>query len=161
LLSYLVRFTLLEMSWLSYFRGLLKIKQCIFNHYRFSTKEKEQNEVFMFLVYILSYFLSCWIKFRKQNHMTVLTFMIYGMTSILRSYIFQICATIYQLLLHMVFTSRSWFVMQGPDGSIVAGSTLEISSLTKSDHWTCACHAGNGYGNNATKNIFITVNCKH
>ena len=28
-------------------------------------------------------------------------------TSILKSYIFQICAAIYQLLLHMVFTSRN------------------------------------------------------
>ena len=28
--------------------------------------------------------------------------------------LFQICAAIYQLLLHMVFTSRNWFVMQGP-----------------------------------------------
>ena len=27
---------------------------------------------------------------------------------------FQICAAIYQLLLHMVFTSRNWFVIQGP-----------------------------------------------
>jgi hypothetical protein len=27
---------------------------------------------------------------------------------------FQICAAIYHLLLHMVFTSRNWFVMQGP-----------------------------------------------
>jgi hypothetical protein len=48
-----------------------------------------------------------------------------------------------------------------PDGTIVARSALEISSLTKSDHGTCACHAGNGYGNNATKIIFLTVNCKY
>jgi hypothetical protein len=48
-----------------------------------------------------------------------------------------------------------------PDGTVVAGSTLEISSLRKSDHGTCACHAGNGYGNNATTNIFLTVNCKY
>ena len=27
---------------------------------------------------------------------------------------FQICAAIYQLLLHMVFTSRNGFAMQGP-----------------------------------------------
>jgi hypothetical protein len=45
---------------------------------------------------------------------SVLKFMINGMTSILKSYIFQICAAIYQLLLHMVFTSRNWFVIQGP-----------------------------------------------
>ena len=48
-----------------------------------------------------------------------------------------------------------------PDGTVVAGSTLEISSLTKSDHGTCACHAGNGCGNNATQHIFLTVNCKY
>ena len=41
------------LSWIA------KIKKCIFNHYRFSTKEKERNEVFMFLVFILTYFLSC------------------------------------------------------------------------------------------------------
>ena len=38
---------------------------------------------------------------------SVLKFMINGTTSILKSYIFQICAAIYQLLLHMVFTSRN------------------------------------------------------
>jgi hypothetical protein len=31
-----------------------------------------------------------------------------------RDRIYQICAAIYQLLLHMVFTSRNWFAMQGP-----------------------------------------------
>ena len=40
---------------------------------------------------------------------SVLKFMINGTTSI-----FQTCAAIYQLLLHMVFTSRNWFAMQGP-----------------------------------------------
>ena len=44
---------------------------------------------------------------------SVLKFMISGTTSILKSYIFQTCAAIYQLLLHMVFTSRNWFAMQG------------------------------------------------
>ena len=38
---------------------------------------------------------------------SVLKFMINGTTSILKSYIFQTCAAIYQLLLHMVFTSRN------------------------------------------------------
>ena len=38
---------------------------------------------------------------------SVLKFMINGTTSILKSYIFQICAAIYQLLLHMVLTSRN------------------------------------------------------
>jgi hypothetical protein len=36
---------------------------------------------------------------------SVLQFMINGTTSILKSWILQICAAIYQLLLHMVFTS--------------------------------------------------------
>ena len=44
---------------------------------------------------------------------SVLKVMINGMTSILKSKFFQICAAIYQLLLHMVFTFRNWFVMQG------------------------------------------------
>ena len=38
---------------------------------------------------------------------SVLKFMINGTTSILKSLIFQTCAAIYQLLLHMVFTSRN------------------------------------------------------
>jgi hypothetical protein len=47
------------------------------------------------------------------------------------------------------------------DGTVVAGSNLEIPSLMKSDHGTFTCHAGNGYGNNATQTIFLTVNCKY
>ena len=47
-----------------------------------------------------------------------------------------------------------------PDGTVIDGSNLEIPSLMKSDNGTCACHAGNGYGNNATKNVFLMVNCK-
>ena len=47
------------------------------------------------------------------------------------------------------------------DGTVEAGSNLEIPSLMKSDHGTFTCHAGNGYGNNTTKNIFLTVNCKY
>jgi hypothetical protein len=38
---------------------------------------------------------------------SVLKYMINGTTSILKSYIFKICAAIYQLLLHMLFTSRN------------------------------------------------------
>ena len=48
-----------------------------------------------------------------------------------------------------------------PDGTVVDGSNLKIPSLMKSDHGTFACHAGNGYGNNSTKNIVLTVNCKY
>jgi hypothetical protein len=47
-----------------------------------------------------------------------------------------------------------------PGGSVVDGSNLEISILSKNDHGTFTCHAGNGYGNNATKNLIVTVNCK-
>ena len=48
-----------------------------------------------------------------------------------------------------------------PDGTVVDGSKLEISHLSKDDHGTFTCHAGNGYGHNATKNILLTVNCKY
>jgi hypothetical protein len=48
-----------------------------------------------------------------------------------------------------------------PDESVIDGSNIEISSLSKNDHGTCTCHAGNGYGNNATKNLEVTVNCKY
>jgi hypothetical protein len=47
-----------------------------------------------------------------------------------------------------------------PDGTVVDGSNLIIPSLSKNDHGTFTCHAGNGYGNNATKNLNVTVNCK-
>jgi hypothetical protein len=48
-----------------------------------------------------------------------------------------------------------------PDGSVVDGSNLEIPSLTNNDDGTFTCHTGNGYGNNATKNLNVTVNCKY
>ena len=48
-----------------------------------------------------------------------------------------------------------------PNGTIVDGSKLEIQSLSKNDHGTFTCHAGNGYGNNATKNLQLTLNCKY
>ena len=48
-----------------------------------------------------------------------------------------------------------------PDGTVVDGSTLQIPRLSKNDHGTFTCHAGNGYGNNGTKNLDVTVNCKH
>jgi hypothetical protein len=48
-----------------------------------------------------------------------------------------------------------------PAGSVVDGSNLEIPSLSKNDHGTFTCQAGNGYGNNATKNLQLTVNCKY
>jgi hypothetical protein len=47
-----------------------------------------------------------------------------------------------------------------PDGIVVDGSNLEIPSLSKNDDGTFTCHAGNGYGNNATKNIILSVNRK-
>jgi hypothetical protein len=36
----------------------------------------------------------------------------------------------------------SWIT---PDGSVVAGSNLTIPSLSKNDHGTFICHAGNGF----------------
>ena len=48
-----------------------------------------------------------------------------------------------------------------PDGTVVDGSNLSISNLSKNDHGTCTCHTGNGYGNNATKNLNVTVSCKY
>ena len=48
-----------------------------------------------------------------------------------------------------------------PDGSVVAGSNLSIPIMSKNDHGTFKCHTGNGYGNNATKNLNVTVNCKY
>ena len=48
-----------------------------------------------------------------------------------------------------------------PDGTVVDGSNLQIASLLKNDHGTFTCHAGNGYGNNATKNLLLTVHCKY
>ena len=48
-----------------------------------------------------------------------------------------------------------------PNGTVVDGSTLEISNLSKNDHGTFTCHAGNGYGNNARKILNVTVNCKY
>jgi hypothetical protein len=48
-----------------------------------------------------------------------------------------------------------------PNGTVVDGSKLEIQSLSKNDHGTFTCHTGNGYGNNATKNLQLTLNCKY
>ena len=48
-----------------------------------------------------------------------------------------------------------------PDGTVVNGPKLEIPSLSKNDHGTFTWHAGNGYGNNTTKNLLLTLNCKY
>ena len=48
-----------------------------------------------------------------------------------------------------------------PNGSVVDGSILEIPSLSKNDHGILTCHTGNSYGNNVTKNLQLTVNCKY
>ena len=58
---------------------------------------------------------------------SVLKFMINVMTSILKWKFFQICAAIYQLLLHMVFTSRNWFVRQGPVAIILISWNSSLS----------------------------------
>ena len=67
---------------------------------------------------------------------SVLKFMINGMTSILKSLIFQICAAIYHLLLHMVLTSRNWFVMQGPEAIILISWNVII--IWETGYWTRA-----------------------
>jgi hypothetical protein len=67
---------------------------------------------------------------------SVLKFMINGMTSFLRSKIFEICAVIYQLLLHMVFTSRNWFVIQGPVASILI--SWNVIFIWETGYWTRA-----------------------
>lgn len=48
-----------------------------------------------------------------------------------------------------------------PDGTVVDEAKLEIPSLSKDNHGTFTCHTGNGYGNNATKNLSVIVNCKY
>ena len=48
-----------------------------------------------------------------------------------------------------------------PDDTVVDGPKLEIPSLKTNDHGIFTCHTGNGYGNNATKNLSVTVNCKY
>jgi hypothetical protein len=67
---------------------------------------------------------------------SVLNFMIYETTSILKSKMFQICAAIYQLLLNMVFTSRNWFVMQGPVAINVI--SWNIIFIWETGYWTRA-----------------------
>ena len=49
---------------------------------------------------------------------------------------FQICAAIYQLLLHMVFTSRNWFAMQGPVAIILI--SLNVIFIWETGYWTRA-----------------------
>ena len=67
---------------------------------------------------------------------SVLKFMISGTTSILKSYIFQTCAAIYQLLLHMVFTSRNWFAMQGIVAIILI--SWNVIFIWETGYWTRA-----------------------
>jgi hypothetical protein len=62
--------------------------------------------------------------------------MINGTTSILKSKNFQICAAIYQLLLHMVFISRNWFVLQGPVAIILI--SWNVIFIWETGYWTKA-----------------------
>ena len=62
--------------------------------------------------------------------------MINEMTSTLKSYIFQICAAIYQLLLHMVFTSRNLFVMQRLVAIILI--SWNVTFIWETGYWTRA-----------------------
>ena len=47
------------------------------------------------------------------------------------------------------------------DGTVINGANLTIPSLSKNNHGIFTCHTGNGYGNNATKNLNVIVNCKY
>jgi hypothetical protein len=50
--------------------------------------------------------------------------------------IFQTCAAIYQLLLHMVLTSRNWFDMQGPVAIIL--NSWNVIFIWETGYWTRA-----------------------
>ena len=65
---------------------------------------------------------------------SVLKFMINGTTSILK--IIHLCAAIYQLLLHMMFTSRNWFAMQGPVAIILI--SWNVIFIWETGYWTRA-----------------------
>ena len=64
---------------------------------------------------------------------SVLKSMINGTTSVLKSYIFQICAAIYQL---MVFTSRNWFAMHGLVAIILI--SWNVIFIWETGYWTRA-----------------------
>ena len=49
---------------------------------------------------------------------------------------FPICAAIYQLLLHMVLTSRNWFAMQGPVAIILI--SWNVIFIWETGYWTGA-----------------------
>ena len=53
------------------------------------------------------------------------------------------------------------FLWIKPDGTVLDGPNLEIPSLSKNDHGAFTCHTGNGYGNNATRNLQLNVHCKY
>jgi hypothetical protein len=48
----------------------------------------------------------------------------------------QTCAAIYQLLLHMMFTSRNWFAMQGPVAIILI--SWNVLFIWETGYWTRA-----------------------
>ena len=80
-------------------------------------------------------FLDLYLEFDDSGQLST-KFMINRTTSIFKSYIFQICAAIYQLLLHMVFTSRNWFVLQGPVAIILI--FWNVIFIWETDYWTRA-----------------------
>jgi hypothetical protein len=49
---------------------------------------------------------------------------------------FQIYAAIYQLLLHLVFTSHNWFAMQGPVAIILI--SWNVIFIWETGYWTRA-----------------------
>jgi hypothetical protein len=54
----------------------------------------------------------------------------------IRRIFFQTCAAIYQLLLHMVFTPRNWFAMQGPVAIILI--SWNVIFISETGYWTRA-----------------------
>jgi hypothetical protein len=75
-------------------------------------------------------------KIKQRRISVVLGYLRMILTSILKSWIFQICAAIYKLLLHMVFASRNFFAMQGPVAIILI--SWNVIFIWETDYWTSA-----------------------
>jgi hypothetical protein len=64
------------------------------------------------------------------------------------------------LFLQFVYICICEFHWIKPEGSVVNGSNLEIPSLSKNDHGTFTCHAGNGYGNRIYMHFIFADNVR-
>jgi hypothetical protein len=73
---------------------------------------------------------------------------LYTFSTVVNS-VFQICAAIYQLLLHMVFTSRNWFAMQGPVAIILI--SWNVIFIGETGYWLLI---------NKTSSIYLYVKWK-